>query len=320
MLYFLFLYQIESGELLYEKEFQPNIDSQMDLFGFFFSALKIFISKVAEDTREELKTIGLGKLIASIIRIIEVNIDMVIIAEKGDRKEVQKLSSDFKEIVLKYKDLFSVDFIKTEKFENFDKEINTIALTHRKVLDTKALEEKQKDFLKSVWEQRGKFSEKIRLQRKELEKDRIDLVNEIQKEKNVISKLSLCKQVLELSDKLEDEQVFIVYQNMAKKLVNEIKDQKLRLNYYLKRVQDALKISLNKLGEADLLTGDYKEIYTNLYSFSSKLNGFAPESVHKKYHDLANKLVYIKGVSSEEFSKLINEISNMDENIESYLR
>ncbi|NHJ20983.1 MAG: hypothetical protein EAX91_08580 [Candidatus Lokiarchaeota archaeon] len=320
MLYFLFLYQMESGELLYEKEFQPNIDSQMDLFGSFFSALKIFISKVAEDTREELKTIGLGKLIASVIRIIEVNIDMVIIAEKGDKKEIQKLSSDFKELVLKYKDLFSVDFIKTEKFESFDKEINTIALTHRKVLDTKALEEKQKDFLKSVWEQRGKFSEKIRLQRKELENDRINLVNKIQNEKNVISKLSLCKQVLELSDKLEDEQVFIVYQNMAKKLVNEIKDQKLRLNFYLRRIQDALKISLNKLGEGDLLTGDYKEIYTNLYSFSSKLKGFAPEGVYKKYYDLSNKLVYIKGVSSQEFSKVINEISIMDENIESYLR
>jgi len=32
MLYFLFLYQIESGELLYEKEFQADIDSHMDLF------------------------------------------------------------------------------------------------------------------------------------------------------------------------------------------------------------------------------------------------------------------------------------------------
>jgi hypothetical protein len=319
MLYFLFLYQMESGELLYEKEFQPNIDSQMDLFGSFFSALKTFISNVAEDKKEELKTIGLGKLIASIIRIIEVNIDMVIIAETGDKKEIQKLSSDLKEIVVKYKDLFSVEVIKTEKFENFDKEITTIVLTHRKVLDTKALEEKQKDLLKSVWEQRGKFSEKIRLHRKELEQDRINLVNEIQNEKNVISKLSLCKQVLELSDKLEDEQVFIVYQNMAKKLVNDIKDQKLRLNYYLKRIQDALKISLNKL-EGDPLTGDYKEIYTNLYSFSSKLKDFAPEDIYKKYYDLANKLVYIKGVSSEEFSKVINEISNMDENIESYLR
>ncbi|GAH66393.1 unnamed protein product, partial [marine sediment metagenome] len=124
MLYFLFLYQSESGELLYEKEFQADIDSHMDLFGSFFSALKMFVSEIADEEIDELKTIGLGTLMASIIRILEANIDLVIIAEKDDKKEIQKLSSKLKNIVLNYKEVFLVDAVKSEDFENFDKEIN----------------------------------------------------------------------------------------------------------------------------------------------------------------------------------------------------
>lgn len=310
---------MESGDLLYEKEFQVDIESQMDLFGSFFAALKIFISKVSNETTEELKTIGLGALIASIIRISEANIDLVIIAEKDDKKEIQKLSSELTSVILNFKDIFSVDFVKTKDFEKFDKEINEIVLSHRKVLDPNVLKEKQKDFLKSIWEQRGKFSDQIRQEKRELENERLNTVKRIQEERNVLNKFSLCKQILEISDKLEDENIFLTYQKKAKQLANQIKDQKLRLNYYLKRVKESLNITLNKLGDGNLLAGDYKDVYSNLYSFTSKLKNFAPEQVYEKYCNLANKLVYIKGVSLEEFSEVINEINCMDNNIKDYL-
>jgi len=89
MLYFLFLYQIESGELLYEKEFQADIDSNMDLFGSFLSAIRVFTSEMANKGTDELNTIGLGAFIASIFRISEANIDLVILAEEEDRKEIK---------------------------------------------------------------------------------------------------------------------------------------------------------------------------------------------------------------------------------------
>ncbi|MHA2289418.1 MAG: hypothetical protein ACXABG_11595, partial [Promethearchaeota archaeon] len=120
--------------MLYEKEFQVDIESQMELFGSFFSALKIFTSKVARETTDELKTIGLGVLIASVIRIEEANIDLVIIAEKEDKKEIQKLSSELKAILLDYKDLFLIDLVKSDDFEIFDKKINEVILSGRKVL------------------------------------------------------------------------------------------------------------------------------------------------------------------------------------------
>jgi len=290
----------------------------MDLFGSFFSALKLFVSEMVNEGIEELKTIGLGDLMASIIRILEANIDLVIIAEKDDKKEIQKLSSKLKNIVLNYKELFLVDAVKSEDFENFDKEINDIILSHRKILDPNALIEKQKDFLKSIWDQRGKISDQLRDERKDLENERTIIINNLLKENNVLKKFSLCKLILELSDKLEDEEFFLEYQKKAKIIANEINDQKIRLKYYLNRAKESLKVALDTFGERTLIEGDFKEVYSNLYSFSSKLKNFASVEVYEKYYHLVSKLINRKGISTEEFSLVIDEISNMDENIESY--
>ena len=320
MLYFLFLYHIESGELFYEKDFQADIDSQMDLFGSFFSALKIFISSMTNEATEQLSTIGLGSLIASIFRILDVNIDLVIIAEGVDKKEIQKLTPKLKSIILNYKELFLVDAVKSEDFENFDKEINDIIISHRKIIDPNVLIEKQKGLLKSIWDQRGKISDQLREKRKDLENERTIIVNTLSEENNVFNKFSLCKLILKLSDKLEDEQFFLEYQKKAKIFANEINDQKLRLKYYLNQAKKWLKLALNSLGGRTRINGDFKEVYVNLYSFSSKLKGFAPVEVYEKYYHLARKLVNRKGISPEEFSLVIDEISNMDENIESYFQ
>jgi len=255
---------------------------------------------------------------ASIIRIIEANIDLVIIAEKDDKKEIQKLSLKLKSIVLNYKELFLVDAIKSEEFEKFDKEINDIILSHRKILDPNVLIEKQKDFLKSIWDQRGKISDRLREEKRDLENERAIIVNKFLKENNVLKKLSLCKLILELSDKLEDEHFFLEYQKKAKIIANEINDQKIRLKYYLNRAKESLKVTLNTFGENVLIEGDFKEVYSNLYSFSSKLKNFASIEVYEKYYHLASKLIDRKGISSEEFSLVIYEIKYMDENIESY--
>ncbi|MFX1287318.1 MAG: hypothetical protein ACFFFY_01995 [Promethearchaeota archaeon] len=319
MLYFLFFYQIVSGELLYEKEFQVDIDSHMDLFGSFFSALKSFVSNVANESIEELKTIGLGALIASIIRIPEADIDLVIIAEKDDKKEILKLSSELKSIVVNYKDLFLVDVIDSEKFENFDKKINEIILSHRNVLDPNLLIEKQKEVLKSIWDQRGKISDKIRKDRKDLENERTILINKLQKENNFLKKYSLCKLILELSDKLEDEKYFLEYQKKSKILANQIKDQKMRLKYYLSEIKKTLSLVLEHFEESKLKTGDFKYVYSNLYSFSSKLKNFAPDEIYEEYYNLAGKLTYKQGISPEEFLLAIEKISKMDEDVESYL-
>ena len=319
MLYFLFLYQIESGELLYEKDFQIDIDRNMDLFGSFLSAIKIFVSGLTKEGTKEVSTIGFGTLIASIFRISEANIDLVILAEEEDKKEIHKLSSKLKSVIVNYKELFSVDAVSSEDFANFDNEINSIILSHQTILETDVLIEKQIGFLKSIWDQRGKISDQLREERKELENERTLIVNTLSKENNIVKKYSLYRQIIEISDKLEDEQFFLEYQKKAKKIANEINDKKIRLKYYLDRVKESLKIAQDTFGKRTPVEGNYKEVYSNLYSFSSKLKNFAPEEVYEKYYDFASKLIYRKGTSREELSLVIEDIGKMDENIESYL-
>ncbi|MHA1486703.1 MAG: hypothetical protein ACTSSC_05980, partial [Promethearchaeota archaeon] len=117
----------------------------------------------------------------------------------------------------------------------------------------------------------------------------------------------------------EDEHFFLEYQKKKKIIANEIKDQKIRLKYYLNQVRESVKVSINSLGERTPIGGDFKEVYSNLYSFSSKLKNFASVEVYEKYYNLADRLIHRKGISPEEFSLVIDEIRNMDENIESYL-
>lgn len=144
-------------------------------------------------------------------------------------------------------------------------------------------------------------------------------MNKLLKENNVVKKFSLCKLILKISDKLEDEQFFLEYQKKAKIIANEINDRKLRLKFYLNRVKESLEVTSNTLGERTLIGGDFKEVYSNLYSFSSKLKNFSSPKIYEKYYNLANNLIYRKGFTPEGFSLVIDEIRNMDENIESYL-
>ena len=60
MLYTIFLYQSESGLLLFDKSFQDISSGKMELFSSFFSALKAFIGEMIIEGSTELKNISLG--------------------------------------------------------------------------------------------------------------------------------------------------------------------------------------------------------------------------------------------------------------------
>ncbi len=84
-------------------------------------------------------------------------------------------------------------------------------------------------------------------------------------------------------------------------------------------MRESVKVAINSLGERAPIGGDFKEVYSNLYSLSSKLKNFASVEVYEKYYSLASKLIYRIGISPEEFSLVIDQIRNMDENVEAYL-
>ena len=88
---------------------------------------------------------------------------------------------------------------------------------------------------------------------------------------------------------------------------DEIKDRRIRLQYYLKQTKEALKYK------------NYKVAYSNLYSFSSKLRNLAKSHVQKKYADLAKIIMDKDNIPHAEFSKIISELLVMPDNIDDYL-
>ena len=83
-------------------------------------------------------------------------------------------------------------------------------------------------------------------------------------------------------------------------------DRQIKLKYYLDRTKEALKKK------------NYKEAYSNLYSFSLKLKNMAKSHIQKKYNDLAKLIMSKDELSKIEFSQIVSKILMLPNNIEEY--
>ena len=288
----------------------------MDLFGSFYSALKTFISGGISEKKAELKTIGLGEINGYIYEIPEVSIDLILIADREDSKIVNKLNSKISDIILQYRDLFEKDQINRDLFENFNKDINEIILSHKGILDSNLIIEKRGDILKCIWDQKGEISTKIKDEIEGLRIKRDDLIKKFEKEYILVKKLEKCQEIINICEELLDENTLMEYQKSAKILINEIEDRKAKLQHYLNQAKEALNLVLAR---GSIVHGQYKEVYSYLYSFSSRLKNLVKPEIHHKYYELAKKFMDVDKFSHEELSMMINEVLEMDNNIDNYI-
>jgi hypothetical protein len=302
MIQALYIFQTSSKELMYNKNFQS--DEKLEMFDSFFTALQTFVSELTESSTESLNTIELGGYFVIITRIHEILSDLVIITDKEDIKEVQKLIPEINEIILGHQDLFIDWDRKPEKLEMFDLKIIQLILSDKKLIAGSSLTADQSTILKSIWEQKGTLSEQIR---EDLQKERDELEVKYSIEENFIKKYDISKKLIEISEKLRDDERFIEYQTESKSLRDEIKDRKLRLKYYLDRIKESLEYS------------KYAEIYSYLYSLSIKLQNFADAQNIEKYKSLAKIILNRNKIPKEEFKEALKEISMIKQEVNEYL-
>ena len=302
MIQALYIFQSNTKELMYNKNFQS--DEKLEMFDSFFSALQTFVSELTESSTETLNTIELGEYLVLITRIPEILSDLVIITDKEDIKEVQKLIPEIIQIILSHHELFVNWDRKPEKLEMFDLKIIQIILSDRKLIAGSSLITDQSTILKSIWEQKGTLSDQIR---EDLLKEREQLSIVYLTEENFIKKYEISKKLIEISEKLRDDEKFIEYQTEAKSLKDEIKDRKLRLEYYLDKVKESLEYS------------KYAETYSYLYSFCIKLENFAETQLIAKYKALAKTLLNRSKIPKDEFKQALKEISIIEQDINEYL-
>jgi len=271
MIHSIFLYQSHTGLLIYDKSFQDISVGKMEMFSSFFSAIKAYISELviggSLDRSKELTSIELKDYTVLVTSLPKVKVDMVIIADKEDSKSVNKVIPKLINLLNKYEQLFlSWDGIKDE-FSILDHPLTELIIANVKVV-RKSLLEHPDQILKSIW------AHKKQLPRENIEnliQERDLLIYKIENTVNLTRKIAMSEAVVALSEKLKDETTFLKYQNEVNKLKNEIKDVKFKLSYYLEKTRASLIDAIDNMGEKPIHQGDYKKIYLNLYSFSTKL-------------------------------------------------
>ena len=99
---------------------------------------------------------------------------------------------------------------------------------------------------------------------------------------------------------------------------SEIKEAKIKLNYYLERIKVSINEVVENLGNNPILSGDFKNSYLNLYSFSTKLK-LINENDWKIYRDMADRLIDKEALTEHELSEIVQYLLKMSSNVEDYL-
>jgi len=294
----------KTGTLLYEKIFLKELnDENLEILNSFLTALKSFTSEILVDGSKEVKSVSIGDYRVKSTFIPEINSDLIMVLDKEDQKIKNKLAPPLIEIIKNHKDLFLETDYTPERFKTFDQQINNLILSSKKLIDEVILERKD-DVFKSIWIQKGAISTKLR---GSLIKEKEKILMKLKKEDNYPKRLILVERLINLLEKLNEEDEFTKFQKEAEAIGKEIRDIKVRLSFYLKLTKEALKYS------------EYNKAYSNLYSFSSKLKNMAKPQVQENYHMLATTLAKKDKIPKIEFSQAVSEILISPDNIDEYL-
>jgi len=295
MIQALYIFNIDSRRLLYSKNFQS--EDNLEMFSEFFSALQTFSSEMTSSAT--LNTVGLGEYSVLVNRVNEIHSDIVMVFDKNDIKEIQKLIPKITKIVLNHEKLFTNWDQDGRTLVAFDEEINKLILANTKLISNSNLAADQQVVLKSIWEQKGSLSEQLR--DRMLRKEKV-LKRKLESETIYLRRFRLLKRLIKVSESLQNDEDFIKYQKELQFLKHQIKDQKIRLKYYLERVREAINLH------------DHAQVYSFMYSFCVKLENFIDPYVIKQYKELTQSLL-----DPKEYEKTIKKISSLKEKMNIYV-
>ena len=295
MIQALYIFPVDSRKLLYSKNFQS--EDNLEMFSEFFSALQTFSSEMTSSAT--LNTVGLGEYSVLVNRVNEIHSDIVMVFDKNDIKEIQKLIPKITKIVLNHEKLFTNWDQDGRTLVAFDEEINKLILANTKLISNSNLAADQQVVLKSIWEQKGSLSEQLR--DRMLRKEKV-LKRKLESETIYLRRFRLLKRLIKVSESLQNDEDFIKYQKELQFLKHQIKDQKIRLKYYLERVREAINLH------------DHAQVYSFMYSFCVKLENFIDPYVIKQYKELTQSLL-----DPKEYEKTIKKISSLKEKMNIYV-
>ncbi|MFX0012268.1 MAG: hypothetical protein ACFE9R_18290 [Candidatus Hermodarchaeota archaeon] len=315
MIYTIFLYQAQSGLLIYDKRFQGEDIAKTEMFSSFLTAMKSFVSELLLEGSKEIKNIELGDYTVIITGIAKINVDLVIIADNVDVKSVNKVIPKIIKLLLKYEEPFLTWDGEREVFEILDEPLTTLIFNNVKGFQ-KSITTSPEEVLGTIWSSGKQLSKEVR---DNLIQERDMLIYKMENTPVLPKKLDIAEKVMQLSSELKDEETYIRFKKECKILKKEIEDTKFKLNYYLEKIKSTLNESIEQLGDKPIHLGDYKNTYLNLYSFSTKLKLLKGKG-WEIYKELASKIIEKTSLSDHELTELIKKILEMSSNVEDYLK
>jgi len=322
MLYSIFLYQTKTGILIWRKTFETGLESKSELFSSFFSAIQNFVKELVRDTNSDskgLQAIDMGNFVVNITQLANLEIDVVAIADKEDVKAIRKFLPNVIKILNGHKELFDFSHWDGNQtlFNVLDVEILQLLQTHKKLTGSgKSLTDGRKEVLGQIIDAMP-----------EIEQDKIEhYMNEInfletrmKNEASIYRKLELLNSIEDVYRKLKHKDALEQIHHRRRKLSNDLRDLKTRLNFYLvetkKSISNAIDDAKNR--SKSIYEIDFKNAYMNFYSFASKLKLLGKMDLSEEYQKNARTL--IEKENEEEFSTLISKILHLNDEIEFYI-
>lgn len=317
MIYSIFIYSESSGLLMWDKHFEDISAGKMELFSSFFSAIKTFIGEMITKGAHDLKSIQMGNYTINFTSVKKLQIDLVFIADVDEEKKLKKIIPPIIDVLLEHKEIFSNWNGDRSIFSVLDSHIMKIISQNKSSKTTSSsLLDNQTEILKGLF---ANSKELDPLVKENLGKEREYLNKKLKETLDINTKLEYITKIIEIDQKLLDETCFLQDQSEKVKLEKELKDAKLKLDFYLKECKKTLSEAIQKAGNVPLSKIDFRNSYIALYSFSTKLKSIGKIKTAEIYRKVASALIETDKLAEGELSETISYILNLPDNIMYYL-
>lgn len=309
--YNVFLYETESGILIWKKSFENLINNKkVALFSSFFSAIQSFIKQlIDEKSGQSIKNIEMGDYLINNTTIPKLGIDLIILADQSEEHLLKDVASELVAIIMNHSEVIRCWNSNSELMTVLDYEILNVLRKSFSLLDEVSIsKEKQREMETSQKE----------IYRKEYNflSNRFDKIGNLMGKEHILDQMNL------IANKLNNDTLRHKNRQLEKELNKEIETTKNKVEFYLKRVKACISENMRKrqTSSASLFDLGYRDAYIDLYSFSKKLKVIGRLDLAEKYYKISKILIDKPKEKKDKFPSLLKDIMNLPDNADEYFK
>lgn len=309
--YNVFLYETQSGLLIWKKSFENLINNKkVALFSSFFSAIQSFIKQLIDEKSEQtIKNIEMGDYLINNTSIPKLGIDLIILADQSEEMLVKEVVSKLVEIVKNHSEVIKYWNKHSELINVLDYEILDVFKKSFSLLDDTSF---------SI-----EYQEEIEHSKNEIYMQEYNfLSNRFNKIGDLIGKQKVLDQMNFVANKLENETLLKNNKKLEKELKKEIERTNNKVEFYLSRVKSSISENMRKrqTSNAPLFELGYRDAYIDLYAFSKKLKIIGRLDLAEKYYKISKILIDKPKEVKSQFPSILNDIMNLPDDANEYFK